>query len=107
MQSNENNKNRGTHGDSLCMLGGVPSSNKNPPALAVGSVKTDCSSCAYAKTLKSGVQTIVVGEITIRQTGNNNTVCQCKQIKSMTFTDCGMVCSSSKPKSNEMKGETK
>ena len=39
MQSNENNKNRGAHGDSLRMLGEVSSSNKNPPALAVGSVK--------------------------------------------------------------------
>lgn len=38
MQSNDNDKNRGTHGDSLFMLGGVPSSGKNPPASAVGSV---------------------------------------------------------------------
>lgn len=39
MQSNENNKNRGTHGDSSFMLDGVPSSSENPPASAVGSVK--------------------------------------------------------------------
>lgn len=39
MLSNENKKNRGAHGDSLRMLGGLPSSNKNPPASAVGSVK--------------------------------------------------------------------
>lgn len=32
-------KNRGAHGDSSFMLGGVPSSSENPPALAVGSVK--------------------------------------------------------------------
>ena len=39
MQSNETNKNRGAHGDSLRMLDEVSSSNKNPPALAVGNVK--------------------------------------------------------------------
>jgi len=39
MQSNDNNNNRGTHGDSLRMLGEISSSNKNPPASAVGSVK--------------------------------------------------------------------
>ena len=38
MQSNENNKNRGTHGDSLRMLNELSLSNKNPPDLAVGSV---------------------------------------------------------------------
>lgn len=37
MQSNDN-KNRGTHGDSLCMLNELSLSNKNPLALAVGSV---------------------------------------------------------------------
>lgn len=31
-------KNRGAHGDSSFMLGGLPSSSENPPALAVGSV---------------------------------------------------------------------
>lgn len=39
MQFNENEKNRGTHGDSLRMLDEVSSSNKNPPDLSVGSVK--------------------------------------------------------------------
>jgi len=39
MQSNDNNKNRGAHGDSSFMLGGLPSSSGNPPASAVGSVK--------------------------------------------------------------------
>ena len=38
MQSNDDNKNRGTHGDSSFMLGGLPSSSENPPASAVGSV---------------------------------------------------------------------
>ena len=33
------NKNRGAHGDSSFMLGGLPSSSENPPASAVGSVK--------------------------------------------------------------------
>ena len=31
-------KNRGAHGDSSFMLGGVPSSSENPPDLSVGSV---------------------------------------------------------------------
>lgn len=31
--------NRGTHGDSSFMLGGLPSSRENPPDLSVGSVK--------------------------------------------------------------------
>lgn len=30
--------NRGTHGDSSFMLGGLPSSRENPPDLSVGSV---------------------------------------------------------------------
>ena len=39
MSVSDNNKNRGAHGDSSFMLGGLPSSSENPPALAVGSVK--------------------------------------------------------------------
>lgn len=39
MSVSDTNKNRGTHGDSSFMLGGLPSSSENPPALAVGSVK--------------------------------------------------------------------
>lgn len=38
MQSNDNIKNRGAHGNSSFMLGGLPSSSENPPASAVGSV---------------------------------------------------------------------
>lgn len=39
MQSNDNNKNRGAHGDSSFKLGRLRPSSENPPALAVGSVK--------------------------------------------------------------------
>ena len=39
MSVSDKNKNRGAHGDSSFMLGGLPSSSENPPALAVGSVK--------------------------------------------------------------------
>ena len=35
-------KNRGAHGDSSFMLGGVPSSSENPPDLSVGSVNDEC-----------------------------------------------------------------
>lgn len=40
MSVSDTNKNRGTHGDSSFMLGGLPSSSENTPALAVGSVKS-------------------------------------------------------------------
>lgn len=33
MQSNDNNKNRGAHGDSSFMLGGLPSSSENCPCV--------------------------------------------------------------------------
>lgn len=41
MSFSDNKKNRWTHGDSLFMLGRLRPSSKNPPALAVGSVKTE------------------------------------------------------------------
>ena len=37
---NSIDKNRGTHGDSSFMLGGLPSSRENPLPLGMGSVKT-------------------------------------------------------------------
>ena len=39
MPVSDESKNRGAHGDSSFMLGGVPSSSENLLALAVGSVK--------------------------------------------------------------------
>ena len=39
MLVSDNNNNRGAHGASSFMLGGMPSSSENPPASAVGSVK--------------------------------------------------------------------
>lgn len=41
MSVSDNNKNRGAHGDSSSMLGWLRPSSENPPALAVGSVKTN------------------------------------------------------------------
>ena len=40
MSVRDNEKNRGAHGDSSFMLGRVRPSSENPPALAVGSVKS-------------------------------------------------------------------
>lgn len=41
MSVSDKNKNRGAHGDSSFMLGGLPSSSENPPAFAVG----ECHLC--------------------------------------------------------------
>lgn len=44
MQFDDNNKNRGAHGNSSFMLDGVPSSSENLPDLSVGSVKPNVNS---------------------------------------------------------------
>ena len=51
MQSNDNNKNRGAHGDSLRMLDEVSSSNKNPPASAMGSANVTDHPASYYQQL--------------------------------------------------------
>lgn len=49
MQSNDNNKNRGTHGDSSFMLDRLLLSSENPPGLTVGSVNV--RSISYIRTV--------------------------------------------------------
>ena len=59
MQYSNTDKNRGAHGDSSFMLGGLPSSSENPPALAVGSVMSKSLSASAFAAIKRAVKEAV------------------------------------------------